>query len=136
MFDDLNDGALGVSDALEALNELAGNTDPEILRQRASERIDVQVRVEIRPGNSSQRLQSVAHGMTSDLSDGGCRMLSSIPLMAGDMYWLTFDDAEFQIGALFARCLRCRMVQEEVFESGFAFLSTVDLQSAIQRDGS
>ncbi len=132
MFNDFDDDILGVSDALEALNELENNTDQAILAQRSSERIDVRTRVVIRPANSSERTAMTVEAMTADISDGGCRVLTSTPLMAGDVFWLAFDDAQLCLGSLFGRCMRCRMVQEDAFEVGFRFLNAIDLKNAVR----
>ncbi|OHB75421.1 MAG: hypothetical protein A2W31_14590 [Planctomycetes bacterium RBG_16_64_10] len=136
MFDDQGDGNIfGVTDALEALSELAENTSEAIIRQRASQRIQIQTRVTIRAGNSSQRHEFVIEGLTGDISNGGCQVLLNRPLLAGDVYWLTFSDEHVSIGALFARCMRCRVVRDDTFEAGFRFFHEVDLASALRQPG-
>jgi hypothetical protein len=124
-----------VSDALEALRELEGNTAHAILGQRASERIEVRTPVTLRPGNSSQRHEYGIQGLTGDISSGGCQILSSRPLHVGDIYWLTFSEEHLSIGSLLARCLRTRMIREDTFESGFRFLHDVDLAGALKFAG-
>ena len=53
------------------------------------------------------------------------------PVMVGDMYWMTFDDRQVRFGSLFARCLRCRLVREDTFETGFRFMHDIDLKSGL-----
>ena len=132
MFDELNDDVLGFSNALEALNELERNTEQAIIAQRVSERLDVRVKVVIRPANSSERHRRSIEGLTADVSDGGCKLLTSTPVMAGDVFWLAFDEDRTRIGAVFGRCMRCRLVQEDAFELGFKFLNPIDLKSMLR----
>ena len=48
MFDQLeSDDLFGMSSALEALHELGKNTDQAMLLQRASERLDIQVHLQV-----------------------------------------------------------------------------------------
>ena len=56
--------------------------------------------------------------------------MSSIPLQVGDVYKLEIEKGEIDLPILFARCLRCRLVREDAFESGFAFFNTVKLDEA------
>jgi hypothetical protein len=136
VFDDQGgDNIFGVTDALEALSELTENTSEAIVRQRASQRVQVQTKVAIRPGNSSQRHQLVIEGLTGDISNGGCQVLIGRPILAGDVYWLTFSDEHVSIGALFARCMRCRVVRDDTFEAGFRFFHDIDLASALRQQG-
>ena len=132
MFDEShNEDLFGASDALEALAELEQNTNRAILQQRATERIDICVKIQVQPANASERHQFAADGVTSDISNGGCMVLTSRPLTPGDLYWITFDAQQTRIGSLFARCLRSRFVREDAFEAGMRFLNGIDVASSI-----
>ena len=132
MFDDVNtDSLFGMSDALEALSELENNTSEAIVAQRSSERLEIQTKVIIRNGNASQRHVFAIEAVTADVSNGGCMVLMPRPIMAGDLFWMSFDDSQVRIGSLLARCMRCRMVREDAFEAGFRFMNDVDLSSAV-----
>lgn len=131
MFDDLTRDLLSLPDALEALSELEQNTDQAIAARRSSERLSIRTKVLVQHGNASQRSEMAASGVTADLSNGGCLVLISQPLYAGDLFWLTFDDAVVRVGSLLARCRRCRYVQEETFEVGFSFLAPIEVREAI-----
>lgn len=131
MFDDFSDELVGLSGALDALKDLEKNTSAAILAQRSSERIDVNVSIVVRPGNASQRGAGGIQGMTGDLSNGGGLILLPRPIVPGDIYWIEFDQSEIKLSALFARCMRCRMVKEDAFEAGLRFLQDVDLASAL-----
>lgn len=126
----------GVADALDALAALETNTNAAILAQRSSQRLEIQTKLVVRPGNASQRHEFSIPGVTADISAGGCMVLLPRPIMTGDIFWLTFDDSILRLGSLLARCLRCRLVREDAFEVGFRFLNDVDLQAAILRDRS
>ncbi len=132
MFDESHDEDLfGASDALEALAELEQNTNHAILAQRATERIDICVKIHVQPANASERHRFGAEGVTADISNGGCMVLTSRPLIPGDLYWITFDSEQTRIGSLFARCLRSRFVREDAFEAGMRFLNEIDVASSI-----
>ncbi len=132
LFDDLQqDDLFSVTDALEALRELEQNTSQAIIAARSSERVDIRTPVVIRPGNSSDRHRFRLEGMTADISDGGMMVLTTRPILPGDVYWVTFTDPSIALDSLFARCLRCRLVQEGAFESGFRFLQPIDLRTIL-----
>ena len=133
MFDELQgNDVFSMTDALESLSELEHNTSDAILAQRSSERIEIQTRLILQPGNSSDRHRFSIEGVTADISNGGCMVLTPRPIVVGDLFWMTFDESQVHIGSLFARCLRCRFVREDAFETGFRFMQNVDLSSAIQ----
>lgn len=131
VFDDLTREFLALPDAVSALQELEENTDRAVAARRGSERLAIRTGVTIRHGNASQRSSMQVEGITADLSNGGCLVLISRPLYAGDLFWLTFDDDHVRIGSLLARCRRCRFVQEDTFEVGFSFLVPVDVRGGL-----
>ena len=71
------------------------------------------------------------HGVSGDVSSGGCLLLVATPLMVGDIYWLTFDRSVIDLPPAFGRCLRCRLIREDAFEAGFKFLSPVTLPGGV-----
>jgi hypothetical protein len=113
--------------------------DPELLRsleqQQVAEagqsrkyaRIEVELRVVVRPANASEHARFRLQGISADLSRGGCRLILPLPVGVGDVFRLEFASAAAPIPPAFARCLRCRLVREQVFEAGFQFLTPVDL---------
>jgi hypothetical protein len=127
------ENVFGVTNALEALSELAENTSDAIVRQRVSERVQIRAKVTIRPGNSSRRHEYAIDGLTGDISNGGCQVLIGCPILPGDVYWLSVTDKNLALGSLLARCMRCRMVREDTFEAGFRFFNEIDLAGAIQQ---
>ena len=78
-----HDGMFAATGPLEALRELAENTSEAIVRQRASERLEIRTKVVIAPGNSGQRHEFAAEGLTGDLSSGGCKILVGRPIAGG-----------------------------------------------------
>ena len=58
--------------------------------------------------------------------------LTSRAILPGDLYWLVFVGDDVRIGSLIARCMRCRMVQEEAFEVGFRFLQDIPLKDLLR----
>jgi c-di-GMP-binding flagellar brake protein YcgR len=131
MFDGEIDHLLGSMDAIEALRELSGNHEQAVIAARASERIELQTQVVVRPGNASQRGEFAYETVTVDISDGGCMLLSPAAVLPGDIYWLEFTDDQVRLGAMFGRCLRSRFVREGVYELGMKFMAPIDLRSAI-----
>ena len=128
MFEELTeDGVIHMSEAMDALSELEKNTSQAITALRSSQRVDIRTKVWIQPGNSSLRSTFVMEGLTADISNGGCMILTPRPLMVGDIFWMRFSDDEICINPLLVRCLRCRLVREDAFEIGIRFLSNIDL---------
>jgi hypothetical protein len=109
------------------LRELEQQTPEAIRRQRSSERASIKIGVSIAPANASQAGEGAMDGVTGDISTGGCGLMTSRPLRVGDVYRLTFEKGEVDLPTVFARCLRCRLIREDAFESGFAFFTKVDL---------
>ena len=126
------DDLFATTDALEALSQLEQNTCESLVRQRASERVQIRTKVVVRPGNSSQRHELAVEGLTGDISNGGCQILTGRPVLPGDIFWLEFSDEHIAIGSLLARCMRCRMIREDTFEVGFRFLHEIDLAGALK----
>ena len=81
----------------------------------------------LQPANSSEVLKLKIQGSLGDISTGGCRLLTPVPLGVGDVYRLTFDVAELDLPLCFARCLRCRLLREDAFEVGFSFFAPLCL---------
>ena len=132
MFDHDDEGDLfGVSSALESLSELERNTNAAVMAQRTSQRVEIQAKIVIQPGNSSERQQCRLEGVTADISDGGCMALLPQPLLVGDFYWATIQQEQLDVGSLLARCLRCRLIREDAFEVGFRFMNDIDLNRAL-----
>jgi hypothetical protein len=132
VFDESRDeDVFSMTGSLEALRELEQCTGQAIVQQRASERLEIHVKVTIRPANASERHRLSIDGLTENVSEGGCMILLPRPIMAGDLFWLAFDDADVTIGSLYALCLRCRRVQEDTFEAGFRFFDNIELASTM-----
>jgi len=87
----------------------------------------VELRVVVRPANASEHARFRLQGISADLSRGGCRLILPLPVGVGDVFRLEFASPAAPIPPAFARCLRCRLVREQVFEAGFQFLTPVDL---------
>ncbi|MFO1065110.1 MAG: PilZ domain-containing protein [Pirellulales bacterium] len=132
MFAELEDDLFKISDSLEAFNELEKCTDKSILALRSSERLDIRTKLVIRAGNPSERHRAGVEAVTADISNGGCMTLSSRAVLPGDIFWLTFSEDAVRIGSLLARCMRCRMVQEDAYEIGFRFLQNISLKDLLR----
>lgn len=124
---------VGLEDGLDLLKELESNTSDEIIRQRAWSRIQVKARVVVQPGNTSELRTIKVAGVTGDISSGGCQILLPIPLSVGDTYRLEFDRATLDLPLTFARCVRCRLIREDAFESGLAFFQQIELTDDLVR---
>lgn len=134
MFDPFREPeALDDAQAFDVLSELEKNTPDEIRRQRAHFRLSIRARVTISSGNASEMLKFRVQCVTGDLSNGGCRILSPVPLRVGDVYRLDFDREQLPLPLTFARCLRCSLVREDAFECGFTFFAPVTLPEEAAR---
>lgn len=90
---------------------------------RRESRMRLECAVTIVPASSSQRDTSIIEGHLRDASGGGVGTLTSKPPAVGDVYLLSFEDSPFECSQVFARCMHCRLIQEDTFESGFAFFA-------------
>ena len=62
----------------------------------------------------------------------GLVVLASRAILPGDIYHITFYDELESVGPLLARCMRCRMVQEDAFEVGLRFLQDIPLKDLLR----
>ena len=118
----------------ELLQNLARQTAGAIEQGRRSVRLERKLKVIVRPGNASQLLAFKLQGLTADLSSGGCRLVLPLPLGVGDIYRLEFDAREHQLPQLFARCVRCRVLRDDAFESGMQFFTPLELPATLRTD--
>lgn len=127
MFDTFDDSARRLNDdeAFGLLREMEANTSDELRRQRTHFRIAIKAGVILRPGNSRDLLSFKLKGVTGDISEGGCSALFPLPIHVGDVFRLEFDRQAIRLPVTFARCVRCRLVREDAFESGFAFFNPI-----------
>ena len=85
----------------------------------------------LQSGNSSELLNYKVQGVTGDISAGGCQAMFPIPIKVGDVYRLTFDAEQLDLPLIFARCLRCRLLQEDAYKASFAFFTTIKLPETV-----
>ncbi len=116
------------ADALDTLLEMKANIPAAVIQQRTSTRIEIRTGVTVRPGNSSLRDSALYEGVTGDISRGGCQILFSRPLAVGDVFWLNFDGFAVVNESVMARCVRCRFLREDAFETGFRFFEPIELR--------
>jgi len=117
------------------LEEIERQNAAKVSLERLHERVAVRAKVILRPGNASQSRDLRLQGVTADLSQGGCRALFPVPVLVGDIYRLEMDIPWLESPTIFARCLRCRMVREDVFETGFEFFNAIALDPSRRRGG-
>lgn len=123
--------SLGKDEAFAVLQELGRNTPDEIRRQRAHFRLAIKAAVVLQPGNGSELRSLKVKGVTGDVSEGGCSALFPLAARVGDIYRLTFDRTALDLPLTFARCVRCRLVREDAYESGFAFFTRICLPEKV-----
>jgi hypothetical protein len=111
----------------ELLRSLEQQKGVEVGQSRKHARIEIELKVVVRPANASEHAHFRVQGISADLSRGGCRLILPLPVGVGDVFRLEFACAAHPIPPAFARCLRCRLVREQVFEAGFQFLAPIDL---------
>lgn len=94
----------------------------------ASRTFPSNIKLIIRPSNSSQRSETPIRGYCKNLSQSGCGVVTDCAPRVGDLYRFEMpSDTTHPIHGVHARCVRCHLLDEEVFEVGFSFLSPVDL---------
>ncbi|UCD30161.1 MAG: PilZ domain-containing protein [Planctomycetota bacterium] len=134
MFNDIDDenGPINQDEAFDILEELEQNTSAELRRKRAHVRIAVKVGLTLQPGNSSEQHDFKVRGVTGDISDGGLRALLPIPINVGDIYRIQLDKTSIDMPLIFARCVRCQLIREDAYESGFKLFSPISLPENIK----
>lgn len=134
MFENSHDPSpVSEADVLETISEIQRNTSDDVKKLRTHARISAKSTVYAQHGNSSERLTVKLQGVSGDISSGGCMVLFPVPLLVGDVYWLSFDQDVVPIDCLMARCLRCRMIREDAFEAGFRFFESVELKAVAEQ---
>ncbi len=111
----------------EFLQEIETHVSEEKRRLRTHERTAAKMKVVLQPGNSSEFLGFKVQGITGNISASGCQALFPVPAEVGDVYRLLFEGPNTNRAPLFARCLRCRFVSENEFETGFSFVGPITL---------
>jgi hypothetical protein len=114
-------------DIWASLLALKANTPASILKMRSSGRIEMRTKVLIYAGNASQRNEPGLEGTTADVSQGGCQVLLGRPIWVGDYYLIEFDREHLDVPPTMARCLRCRMINEDAFEIGMKFNHSLEI---------
>lgn len=114
---------------LELLKDLEKQNLSGIRKLRKHARFEVSVPVDLLPGNLSAPESDAQTGTSRDVSSGGCLIHFSRPVLVGDVYRVVFRDESLGIPQVYARCVRCIMVRESVFEVGFSFFSPITLES-------
>lgn len=114
---------------LSAINDLAANTQDEVQARRFANRLELNCATKLVPGNVSSRDGTEFDGKCRDVSDNGCRLVLSRPLIVGDIYLIEIDSPTFRGDLVFGRCVRCHMLREDTFDCGLNFLSPVSIES-------
>lgn len=109
-------------DVLQALLDLERTAQP---MQRGAERKTVRTEVTLLPANTIDRPGNEQLGVAQDASRTGCRLVTPLPPAVGSVYCLKFD-ANSPLGVQFARCLRCHMIKEDIYEAAFAFFTPLE----------
>lgn len=112
----------------EIVKDLESQSLEQVTHKRLHERLTIRTKVLLRPGNASEMHSLKVQGITRDVSNGGCMVLFPVPILVGDLYRLEFLSDELELPAVIARCLRCRMIHERAFETGFSFFNKLSLK--------
>ncbi len=136
MFDDPDSilGSLDNDEAFGMLQELEANTTDDLRRQRSHFRLSIKASVVLQAGNASELLRFKVKGVTGDISEGGLSAVFPIPVRVGDIYRLQFDRQTLDLPLTFARAVRCRLIREDAFETGFSFFSAISLPQNLEAD--
>lgn len=112
-----------LADLLQAADEKTVEAN-----QRQGSRSTHQSAITIEPSSTSQRGVNCIEGHLRDAGSGGVGALTKRPPQVGDVYLLTFHNSPFETDQVFGRCMHCRLIQEDAFESGFAFFASTTLR--------
>ena len=119
-------GAATPEGLLSAIEDLAKNTKENVeSSRRGNDRMKINSPASLIPGNVSGRDGRQYTGNCRDISNRGCRLVLTQPLIVGDIYLMSVENEELGLDPSFGRCVRCHMIREDAFEVGLNFLSPV-----------
>lgn len=99
-------------------------------KRSTSKRIAENIKVVIRPSNSSLRRTETLAGYCKNFSKTGYGAIVDFAPRVGDIYRLELpSNPTHPINGVHARCVRCHLVDEDAFDCGFCFLSSVEVQA-------
>lgn len=119
--------SLPTDDLLDDLLQAAGVESAESDERQRSRSVDKSA-VTIDSASPAHRGLNPIAGHLRDAGRGGVGTLSTRPPAVGDVYLLTIPDSPFNTEQIFARCMHCRLIREDAFESGFAFFAPAALR--------
>ena len=124
----IDDASEFLPDGLDAelLQDLEKQSLDQIRKLRKHQRFEIQVPVILKAGNASSTQEQII-GTSVDFSTGGCMVHFSTPVAVGDVFRLTVEDARVDVPVVYARCMRTRLVREDLFEAGFSFFNSITL---------
>lgn len=105
--------------------EVRCQTNVAAVREATAHRI--QVEVELRHGNISERDSVLATMQTSEISSTGLSGIGDKPLMVGSMFYMQFDPATLDVPPALAICDRCAMLSDSSFGLRFRFTQSIEL---------
>lgn len=112
---------------LEMLSDLQRQSRDQITKLRQHARWEINVPIKLTPGNSSASAACHIEGTSVDFSSGGCMGNFPVPVPVGDVFRMEVADKTIDLPIVFMRCLRCKLVREDVFEAGFSFFNPITL---------
>ena len=128
------DTAASPEGLLSAIEDLAKNTKQNVQSRRSNDRMTLNAPTVLVPGNVSGRDGRTYNGSCRDISNRGCRLILTQPLIVGDIYLMNVQNEELGFDPSFGRCVRCHMIREDAFEVGINFLSPVSFNEPAQDD--
>ncbi len=120
---------------LEMLSDLQRQSREQITKLRKHARWELSAPVKLSPGNQSAGKECHIEGTSVDFSAGGCMANFPVPVPVGDVFRMEVEDKELDLPMVFMRCLRCRLVREDVYEAGFSFFNPITLPNQGDADG-
>ncbi|MCP4710484.1 MAG: PilZ domain-containing protein [Planctomycetes bacterium] len=111
----------------DTMQDIENKTSDTLRQRRAYKRAPFKSKVTLQPGNSSEFLSYKVQGITGDISVAGCRAMFPVPIQVGDVYRMHFDREKLDLPMTFARCVRCRIVAEDAYETGLTFFRPINL---------
>ncbi|MCA8949638.1 MAG: hypothetical protein KDE27_09060 [Planctomycetes bacterium] len=117
----------------DLLDDLEIRCAADVTAARDMATVRRRVRVEVRPGNASERVGPPNSGDTTELRSQVVTAVTPLPVMVGDVCHVTFDRDQLDLAPELAICDRCTMLGDSQFEVRLKFVREIALPSHLAK---
>ena len=111
---------------LDYLEEIERQALSDLRKVRRHERRAAKMRVTLSENQRDER--SIGIGYVLNLSNGGCRIFSPAPPLVGAVYRLSIEPEDKPVEDVRARCLRCVLIRDAVFDTAWEFIDALRME--------